>query len=307
MSFVSIILPAYKIDFIQQAINSILNQDYKHFELIIINDGSPYNIKNIINAYNDKRIVYYENKQNIGKTNLVKHWNQCLKKAKGEYVVFASDDDIYEPNYLSSMIKLTEKYPNVNLFHCRIRYIDSNNNVIQISQPALEFESSLDFIFQRLIWRRKQALQEFFFRRQSLLQHNGFINFPTAWYTDDATWYLLSQNGVAYSKQILFNFRMSGQNISTNQSHCKEKIRAMKSFIKWLTVFLPQIKTTNEDDIFMKSYLLSNYKPIIYSHYMMYLPYLSFKDYLKEILYINKNHIFPLKTILTMTIRKFIQ
>ena len=93
----SFVLPAFKNDYLTEAIDSILSQSYKDFELIIIDDASPYNLSSIINQYDDKRISFYKNETNIGGRNLVHNWNKCIQYAKGDYVILASDDDIYGP------------------------------------------------------------------------------------------------------------------------------------------------------------------------------------------------------------------
>lgn len=96
---VSVVLPAYKAIYLESSIRSILQQSFTDFELIIVNDASPEDLKSIVSSFNDTRIRYYENEINIGGKNLVKNWNKCLEYATGEFVVLASDDDIYHPNF----------------------------------------------------------------------------------------------------------------------------------------------------------------------------------------------------------------
>lgn len=125
MPFVSFVLPAYKATYLSEAIHSILSQTYKDFELIVVNDASPEDVKSVVAGFNDKRLFYFENKHNIGGKDLVKQWNDyCLPKASGEWVVLASDDDVYAPTYLEEMVKLSRKYPNVDLIHCRVNKIN---------------------------------------------------------------------------------------------------------------------------------------------------------------------------------------
>ena len=102
----SFLLPAYKARFFREALDSILAQSYKDFELIIVNDASPEDLDSIVKGYNDPRIRYYVNEKNIGGKDLVAQWNHCLEYANGEYVILASDDDVYSPLYLEKMDEL---------------------------------------------------------------------------------------------------------------------------------------------------------------------------------------------------------
>ena len=146
MPLVSIILPAYKDKYLYDMIDSLIHQSYTNFELIIVDDASPYNLRNIVSQFQDNRISYFRNQKNLGSENLVNNWNYCFTKAKGEFVVLSSDDDIYHPDFLSTLINLAEKYPNVDLFHCRTSVIDENRNLIYVSASIAEYESDIDFI-----------------------------------------------------------------------------------------------------------------------------------------------------------------
>ena len=90
----SILLPVYKAKYLRDCIDSIIAQTYTDWELIIINDASPDPIDSIVTTYHDARIHYYVNETNIGGKDLVRQWNTCLVKAKGEYCICIGDDDI---------------------------------------------------------------------------------------------------------------------------------------------------------------------------------------------------------------------
>ena len=143
----SFVLPAYKRQFIKEAIDSILAQTYTNFELIIVNDASPEGLDEIIKSYNDNRISYYINEKNLGGKNLVKQWNHSISYAKGDYIILASDDDIYHSEYLATMDALVNKYPNTNVFRPRIQIIDGEGNSVRTESFMREHMSFPEFIY----------------------------------------------------------------------------------------------------------------------------------------------------------------
>lgn len=89
---ISVLMPVYNAEkFLNESIDSILNQTYKDFEFLIINDASTDNSKEIILSYKDPRIRYFENKKNLG---VAKTLNRGLRLAKGKYVARMDADDI---------------------------------------------------------------------------------------------------------------------------------------------------------------------------------------------------------------------
>jgi len=257
MPTVSFLLPAYKTSFLHAAIESILRQTFRDFELIVVNDASPENVAEVVSAFHDDRLAYYENEHNIGGDNLVRQWNEfCLPKARGKWVVMASDDDLYAPTYLEEMMRLVCKYPQCDLFHCRIYKIDGGGEIRGVNAPSAEYESCLDFISQRLCHFRMQTVQEFMFRREAMAKAGGFVYFPLAFFTDDATWAKLAENGVACSMQRLFSFRFSGMNISSNHessSRMMEKLQACFSYADWMRDFLEGHKCSSEEEKAIKA------------------------------------------------------
>lgn len=261
LPLISIGMPAYKAKYLNDAINSILAQTYQNFELIIVNDASPEDLYSIVKSYNDQRIIYKENKENIGRTNLIENWNLCLSYASGLFLVLASDDDIYEPKFLETMYNLSLKYPNVDLFHSRIDIINDSNDILAVSNPCLEYESDLEFVSQRLISRRTQVAPDFMCRMNALRAIGGFVNFPLAWYSDDATWYSLAKNkGVAYSSEVLFHWRDSGINISSRKDNVIQKLEASFLYKKWIRDYLDCILVSDKYGEFRKKYLSNNFE-----------------------------------------------
>jgi glycosyltransferase involved in cell wall biosynthesis len=90
--FISVIMPYYNSEkFISKAINSILNQTYRNFEFILLDDGSTDRSQNIVNSFVDSRMIKFVNKKNIGHP---KSMNKLIDLAKGEYIAIMDSDDI---------------------------------------------------------------------------------------------------------------------------------------------------------------------------------------------------------------------
>ena len=93
---ISVALPVVKTKFLKFAIDSILNQSFNDFELIIVNNGSPEDVDGILKNYSDGKIRYIKHEKMLP---IIENWNKCLSYAKGEYFVLFSDDDIYEKDF----------------------------------------------------------------------------------------------------------------------------------------------------------------------------------------------------------------
>ena len=115
MTKFSVLIPAYKRKYLKEAIDSILLQTYCHFELIIVDDASPEDIKSVIAEYHDDRIRYFRNEKNCGAINVVDNWNICLAYTQGDYVICMGDDDRMLPCCLEEYCNLIEKYPGIGL------------------------------------------------------------------------------------------------------------------------------------------------------------------------------------------------
>lgn len=102
----SVLIPAYKGQYLEEAIASVVAQTYSDWELVIVNDASPEDLTSIVNRFDDSRIRYYENKQNCGAENVVDNWNICLSYAQGDYVICMGDDDRLLPNCLQEYATL---------------------------------------------------------------------------------------------------------------------------------------------------------------------------------------------------------
>lgn len=248
----SFILPAYKRRFLREAIESILAQTEQNFELVVVDDASPENLQELVESFDDARLVYHRNETNIGGKDLVAAWNHAMPFARADWCILASDDDIYMPGFLEEMFRLQSLYPQCDLFHCRVAKVDAERKWLRLGYPRPEFESQVEMVYSQFMPTSVTAAPDFMFRRAALEKMGGFINFPFAWGADDATWMKLARNGCVCSPQVLFNFRLSGTNISSDTDCTAEgKLQAKAMFRTWFHDFVKDLQATDDVERFL--------------------------------------------------------
>jgi glycosyltransferase involved in cell wall biosynthesis len=261
---ISVALPVVKTRFLKDSIESILQQTFPDYELIIVNNGSKEDVNNIVRNYNDSRIRYIEHNEMIP---IVENWNRCLSYATGEYFILFSDDDRCEKNFLEEMNNLVLKYPEAKIFRARVSIIDENNSVKAIASSSPEFESCCEFVWHRIKNYRLHYAPDFMVRTEDLKKIGGFINFPNAWGSDDATWFTLANiGGIAASDKLLVNWRDSSFNL-TKTGNIENKLYALSVFQKWQDNFIRhELKYTPEESIIFNDILKNlNFRNVVQS------------------------------------------
>src|SRR3989304_6615985 len=125
---VSIIIPVYNTEkYVQDAIESAINQTYDNLEIIVVNDGSTDESLEIIKKYEDK--IKIISKENGGTASAL---NTGIKTMTGEWFKWLSADDILYPNSVEELISATKKIkdPKKTIFYSNYSYMDSKSNIL---------------------------------------------------------------------------------------------------------------------------------------------------------------------------------
>lgn len=205
---VSIIMPAYNAEkYIKQAINSVQNQDYSNWELLICDDCSTDGTKNIIKRFQDEddRIKLFELQNNSGVT---KARNKALENSTGKYIAFLDSDDFWLPNKLTTQIEFM-KNRDIS-FSCTTYGIVRNEEVLNKCFFALE---KLDYksymkntsIGNSTVIIDKEMLPDFIVEEGPL--------------EDVVTWMKLLKNGtICYGiSEVLSMYRVTSNSASGNK------------------------------------------------------------------------------------------
>lgn len=249
---VSIAIPAYKRKWLSSAIESVLNQDYGNIELIIVDDHSPQNLKEVVEPYLvDKRVSYYFNEVNVGKESVAINWNKCLEYVRGEFFVLLCDDDVLMPNFVSTLLKLAQKYPQCNIFHGSRALYHENTGTTEVLESWSEYESFEEFVKAKLEVKRKHTITEFLYRSESIVAEKYKV-FPVAYFSDDASILSIVKNGgIASSQEPVCKIRISDEQISSVGKYAVEKVGATMMYYDWFkaTIALPTPQYAFKDEI----------------------------------------------------------
>lgn len=155
MPKISIIIPVYNTEkYIAKAINSVLNQTFKDFELIIVDDASTDETYNICLEFSkkDTRIRLYKNEKNLG---MMPNWNNALEYITGKYWAKLDADDWWEEYFIEDCYNIIANDKNIGMVCGRYIYIDENDKII----PNSEYQLPQEFINKasNFVWRVKKG------------------------------------------------------------------------------------------------------------------------------------------------------
>lgn len=143
----SVIIPAYNAAlYIKNSVISVLNQSFKDFEILVVDDGSTDNTREIVMTIQDERVQYIV--QPNGGVSSARNTGICA--ARGEYICFLDADDLWKPNHLETISYLIEKYPESDVFLTGHEILLHNGNTIVKVCPGIEDDLQIDNMFQHL-------------------------------------------------------------------------------------------------------------------------------------------------------------
>ena len=194
---ISVIMPVYNCEaYVKEAINSILNQTFSDFELIIIDDCSTDSTLSIVKSYEDSRIKIVEKEQNTGYTNSL---NNAILIAKGKYIARMDGDDISMPERFEQQLQFLENNPEIILCGTGVEIIGEN----RISKYPLNHE----MIKIQLCYNASFYHPTIMIRRLVLLENNYNKEFEPA--EDYELWTRLVHIGkLANLDEVLLQYRI---------------------------------------------------------------------------------------------------
>lgn len=170
---VSVIIPTYnRADYIGKAIQSVLDQTWQNFEIIVVDDGSEDNTRQVVEGVGDSRIRYICLDQNGGASHAR---NEGIRLAESEFIAFLDSDDEWMPEKLEKQMKaMFQSSDKVGLIFCRMRENSESGNPVIIPSLRLKKEQLEGNIFNNLVCGNVIGAPTVLARRNCLKQIGGF-------------------------------------------------------------------------------------------------------------------------------------
>lgn len=146
--FFSVILPTYnRANMIGKAIDSVLKQHYPNWELLVVDDGSTDNTKQVVEAYNDARIryIYQQNAERSAAR------NNGIANAKGQYVCFIDSDDYYFDNHLSAFQNYIQENNVGDAFLYALTAVDLDGQIIKVPHQPVQTSNNIEFFILNVV------------------------------------------------------------------------------------------------------------------------------------------------------------
>lgn len=225
---ISIIVPVYNVEkYIKYTIESVLNQTYENYELLLVNDCATDNSVKVIDEFNDSRIRLINQSENMGA------WaarNRGLKEAKGRYIAFLDSDDLWEPVKLEHELKFL-KENNAGFVFTGYEFANEEgigNGAIVKVPHTFTFKQALNntTIFTSTVMIDREKISD------------DLIMMPHIKSEDTATWWnILMAGNIAYGlNENLVKYRRIANSLSSNKIEALRRIWRLYRDIAHLSV-----------------------------------------------------------------------
>lgn len=245
---VSVVMSEYntKREYLCTAIESILNQTFKDFEFIIVDDCGENNLDEIIEKYNDKRIKIIKNDKNRG---LVYSLNHGIKEAKGEYIVRMDTDDIADKKRIEKLYGYIKSHPEYAVVSSKVVEFSENKKLGILGKEGEKSKKDImhgNILIHPSVIMRKDAIEKVGY----------YKDYTRA--EDFVLWcdLLLAGYRLYTMNDILLKYRVNPEDYN------KRKLKYRKGEIKARLEYYPKLGANIKDYLYIIKSVISGIMPI---------------------------------------------
>ena len=243
MPRVTVLMPAYNVgQWIHEAIESVLNQTFKDFVLLVIDDCSTDNTAEVVHEFADSRVRYEKNEHNLG---LAENLNRGLELSDTEFCARMDGDDIAEPAWLERGVTVLDSHPEVGICSFGFQFFGTKTSLVRF--PELHEDSKAQMLFGCTVIVPV-------FRRRVMIDNNLRYRteaFPAEDYDMWSRCYKVTQ--VYNVQETMFHYRMHETQISTSKAEAqRQKSNAVRrNMLEWLSTELSEEEKQCFLDVFV--------------------------------------------------------
>lgn len=230
---VSVIIPAFNTEkYISQAIESVLNQTYQNFELIVVNDGSTDRTEKVIKKYFNRISYIYQTNKGVAAAR-----NVGISASKGEYIAFLDSDDIWLPEKLELQVDYLSTHLDTDLVYADYATFDNGGGILEENFAlSRQLPRPSGYIFQELILKCLFQTNTVMLKRQ-ILEKAGLFDERFLIGEDYDLWLRISaEHKIGYLPKVLAKYRQHPSSI-TARSLSTDKPWEIKVIEKALKMF----------------------------------------------------------------------
>lgn len=237
---VSIVVPNYNhAAYLRQRLDSILNQTFQDFELILLDDRSTDNsveiLQHYVEHYSDKITHFIINDENSG--NPFVQWKKGIELARGEFIWIAESDDFCEPNLLEALLKAIKDKPQINVAAANLIQVDAFgtqlSNRTRYSDTVFSGEKALTkhFTFGTYLWNASAVLF-----RKSTTQNVDWEQVTNMKFCGDWLFWsmLIEKGGLATVGKYLSYFRVHDRSVSSQIASQYRTFTEGLEIVQWI-------------------------------------------------------------------------
>lgn len=238
----AIVIPAFKGRWLAATLESIAAQTARDFVVHIGDDASPDDLGALCDCFAGRLDLRYTRfETNLGGSDLIAQWQRSIALADAPWVWLFGDDDLMPPDAVARvLVAIGQAAAETALLHFDVDVIDAEGRPVRAEPRYPPQLTARAFLRARLRFELASYAPDYVFRRAALERVGGFVRFPRAWCSDDATWALLAAHGgLRTLPGAPVCWRSSGANISARHGpDAEDKLRALLQFVAWLRGFL---------------------------------------------------------------------
>ncbi len=141
---ISICIPTHnRSDYLKEAIKVVLSQKYENYEIVIVDDGSTDNTKEVVESFNSKKIKYIY-KKNSGAPDTR---NRCIDEANGDFILWLDDDDLLAENSINAYVQLLHNYPDADIIYGELKSFGKSDYHYKYQDWYKNNSGMIEFLF----------------------------------------------------------------------------------------------------------------------------------------------------------------